>query len=95
MTAEEYRNYIREAEESLKDIDLEIEYRRIELIGARAGKIANTFLTCLTGNSVTSANSDDEQKVLDNDIKLARMVYDRQKVKSRLDFVRQRAEYPE
>ena len=95
ITAEEYCNYIREAEESLKNIDLEIAYRKIELIGARAGKAGNPFLYCCSGDNRTQAISEDEQKVLDNDLKLARMIHDRQKVQNRLDFVRQRAEWPE
>lgn len=95
ITAEEYCKYIRDAEESLKNIDLEIAYRKIELIGARAGKIGNPLLGCFIGNNSTSTTiSDDEQKVLDNDLKLARMIHERQKTQNRLDFVRQRAEWP-
>lgn len=95
MTAEEYRNYIREAEENLKDIDLEIAYRRIELVGARGVKVGNPLLNCFTGNNTASTISDEEQKILDNDLKLAKMIYDRQRLQNRLEFVRQRAEWPE
>lgn len=95
ITVTEYCNFLKEAEENIKDIDRRIAYRKIELIGARAQNISNPFLNCLTGGSSTPSISVEEQRIIDNDSVLAQLMYDKQEYVNRIEYVRTRAEYPE
>ena len=95
ISVDEYCNFLKEAEENIKDIDRRIAYRKIELIGARAQNISNPFLNCLTAGSSTQSISVEEQRILDNDLRLAQLMYEKQEYVIRVEFVRTRAEYPE
>lgn len=81
MTVEEYCKFLKDAEEELKNYDRLIAYRQIELLGATSSR--------------NRSYTDDEYKIMSNDHALAQLLYSKQKLENRLDFVRQRAEYPE
>ena len=86
ITVTEYCNFLKEAEENIEDIDRRIAYRKIELIGARANRTPFERNIPIT---------DEEQRILENDSRLAQLMYDKQEYVNRIEFVRTRAEYPE
>jgi hypothetical protein len=95
ITVDEYCKILKDAEDDLAERDRRIAYRKIELIGARASKSESTYpmMNCFNGNS-SSAITDDEQKELDNDVTLARMIFEKSKLQKRIDFIRKYAEFP-
>ena len=94
ITVDEYCKFLKDAEDNIKDIDQRIAYRKIELIGARGSKTENPFLSCFNG-AQTQTLTEEEQRTIDNDLVLARLMYDKQEYVNRIEFVRTRAEYPE
>lgn len=86
ITVDEYCKFLKDAEDNIEDIDRRITYRKIELVGARG--IRTSFER---GMPLT----EEEQRTIDNDPVLARLMYDKQEYVNRIEFVRTRAEYPE
>lgn len=94
ITVEEYCRFLKDAEDNIEDIDRRIVYRKIELIGARGSKTGNPLLNCFNGTQ-TPTLTEEEQRTIDNDPVLARLMYEKQEYVNRIEFVRTRAEYPE
>lgn len=86
ITVEEYCRFLKDAEDNIEDIDRRITYRRIELVGARGIRTSFERSMPLT---------EEEQRTIDNDPVLARLMYEKQEYVNRIEFVRTRAEYPE
>ena len=94
ITVDEYCKFLKDAEDRIEDIDRRITYRKIELVGARGSKTVNPLLNCFNGTQAPTL-SEEEQRTIDNDPVLARLMYDKQEYVNRIEFVKTRAEYPE
>jgi hypothetical protein len=86
ITVDEYCKFLKDAEDKIEDIDRRITYRKIELVGARG--IRTSYERCMP-------LAEEEQRTIDNDLVLARLMYDKQEYVNRIEFVKTRAEYPE
>ena len=86
IAVDEYCKFLKGAEDKIEDIDRRIAYRKIELVDARG--IRTSYERCMP-------LTEEEQRTIDNDPVLARLMYDKQEYVNRIEFVKTRAEYPE
>ena len=94
ITVLEYCKILKDAEDDIAEFDRKIAYRKIELIGARGGKSVNPFLSCFNGSTAPMI-SDEEQRMIDNDLVLAKLLYEKQEYVNRIEYIKTRAELPE
>lgn len=92
-----YRDILDDLEEEIKALDKYIQYRQIQLIGIK--DIPDPFAAfTMTLNACTYPQniiSNEEQKILDNDLELQRMKERKKRLEDRRAFIYKSAELPE
>lgn len=91
-----YRDILDDLEEEVKAMDKSIQYRQIQLIGIR--EISNPIALTITANGISGYQntiSNEEQKILDNDLELQRMKERKKRLEDRRAFIYKTAELPE
>lgn len=86
ITVSEYCKILKDAEDDLAELDRKIAYRKIELIGARASRAPYERSMPIT---------EEEQRMIDNDLVLAKLLYEKQEYVNRIEYIKTRAELPE
>lgn len=91
-----YRDILDDLEEEIKALDKYIQYRQIQLIGIR--DVLNPFSIIMSINACTNQQntiSNEEQKILDNDLELQRAKERKKRLEDRRAFIFKTAELPE
>jgi len=82
--------------EQIKKANCKIVYREIEVIGHKKGMPFPVYPLLNACNTSTSSNTTttDEETALKNDLEYQRLVYARDELQARLNFIRDHAEFP-
>ena len=102
LTFKEYQEKLKEYDDALDEIDLQIHYRKIELLGsittASAKAPDRATVSCATTTSITGAlalsTPDWKTDACNNDSFLADLELTRKKLKQERDYIYTRAEVP-
>ena len=86
-----YRDILADLEEEIEALDKYIQYRRIQLIGIKE-TLSNPFQVIMNQQETIS---NEEQKILDNDLDLQRAKERRKRLEDRKAFIFKSAELPE